>query len=120
MTFLKWVMLAGLVAVIIPILLHLLNRRQVRAVIWGAMHFLFGSMQRRRRRILLEGDVPSPSNPPSGCPFHTRCPYPKTHPEAMERCRSKVPSVQHHTEGHTVTCHFYEEIQKQGGPQPTT
>ena len=72
-----------------------------------------------RKRIVLEGDVPSPSNPPSGCPFHTRCPYPKAHPEAMERCKTEVPPVQHHTENHSVTCHFYEQILKQGGVQPT-
>ena len=42
-------------------------------------------IDRRRKRIPLQGDVPSPVNPPSGCPFHPRC------PECMERCKTEVP-----------------------------
>ena len=41
--------------------------------------------ERRRRRIVLAGDVPNPEHPPAGCPFHPRC------PQAMDRCRSEVP-----------------------------
>ncbi len=52
-------------------------------------------------RIILEGDVPSPSNPPSGCTFHTRC------SECMDICRSERPILQEVGEGHFVACHLY-------------
>lgn len=56
--------------------------------------------ERRRERIILTGDLPSPMNPPSGCSFHTRCPY------AMDICkRIEPPSVQV-GENHTATCHL--------------
>jgi oligopeptide/dipeptide ABC transporter ATP-binding protein len=58
----------------------------------------------RRERIVLTGDVPSPINPPPGCPFHTRCPF------AEERCRVEVPQLRNTAaEGkpaHSVSCHF--------------
>jgi oligopeptide/dipeptide ABC transporter ATP-binding protein len=55
--------------------------------------------RRRRARRLLAGDVPSPMNPPSGCAFHTRCPY------AMERCRRETPRLREASPGHLVACH---------------
>ena len=55
----------------------------------------------RRTRILLEGDLPSPANPPTGCRFHTRC------RECMEICRSKAPVSVDAGSGHTVSCHLY-------------
>jgi peptide/nickel transport system ATP-binding protein len=59
---------------------------------------------RRRKRIVLAGDVPSPEHPPAGCPFHPRC------PQAMDRCRTEVPLERNlGTEGHPrlVRCHLY-------------
>lgn len=56
--------------------------------------------EEEQERILLQGDVPSPSNPPSGCPFHPRCPY------AVERCRTEKPQLRVCEEGHKVACHI--------------
>ena len=54
----------------------------------------------RRARIILPGDVPSPINPPSGCRFHTRCPY------VFDRCRSESPVLRELSPGHHVACHL--------------
>ena len=54
----------------------------------------------KRKKIILEGDVPSPINPPPGCHFHTRCPY------AEERCRIEEPELKEISLGHTVACHL--------------
>jgi peptide/nickel transport system ATP-binding protein len=54
----------------------------------------------KREKRLLQGDVPSPINPPSGCAFHTRCPY------AEARCRSDKPSLVEISPGHGVACHL--------------
>lgn len=56
----------------------------------------------QRERIVLSGDPPNPVNPPSGCPFHTRC------PQAFERCRNEPPKTFHRGGGHLVACHLYE------------
>ena len=58
---------------------------------------------RRRSRIILSGDVPSPSNPPPGCPFHTRC----FHPSRNVRCRTEVPMLRP-VGATTAACHYAE------------
>jgi peptide/nickel transport system ATP-binding protein/oligopeptide transport system ATP-binding protein len=55
---------------------------------------------RKRRRVVLQGDVPSPANPPPGCRFHTRCPY------AVARCRSEDPPLREVAPGQHVACHL--------------
>jgi oligopeptide transport system ATP-binding protein len=54
----------------------------------------------KRQRILLPGDVPSPINPPSGCPFHPRCPI------AEARCQTEVPPLKEVAPNHLAACHF--------------
>ena len=58
----------------------------------------------RRTRAILQGDLPSPINPPSGCHFRTRCPH------ARERCAAEVPAVEFDG-AHGVACHFWREIE---------
>ena len=58
---------------------------------------------RARERVILEGDIPSPINPPSGCKFHTRCPY------ATERCSQEVPVFRDHGGGHYAACHLLDK-----------
>ena len=55
----------------------------------------------RENRIILEGDVPSPINPPSGCHFHARCPH------AMEVCRVRAPRLLETAPDHWVSCHLH-------------
>ena len=58
---------------------------------------------RARERLMLEGDIPSPINPPSGCKFHTRCPY------ATERCSEEAPVFRDYGGGHFAACHLLEK-----------
>ena len=60
--------------------------------------------QVRRSRMVLEGEMPSPIDPPSGCRFHTRCPY------AIERCRLEAPQLLPSTVGHLTACHRADEL----------
>ncbi len=57
-----------------------------------------------RRRIVLEGDVPDPADPPPGCPFHPRC------ASAQSRCRSEAPALRALAGGHSAACHFAGEL----------
>jgi len=66
-------------------------------------------VERRRKRIILSGDIPSPVNPPSGCRFHTRCPI------AFDRCVTEVPAFNEYAPGHFAACHWVEE---HGGQAP--
>lgn len=59
-------------------------------------------VEHQKDRVILQGDVPSPSNPPAGCPFHTRC------PAAMEHCASVKPVLKEVADGHYAACHLYE------------
>ena len=57
----------------------------------------------KKERVMLEGDIPSPANPPSGCKFHTRC------KECMEICKSIAPEPKDVGGGHVVRCHLYDD-----------
>jgi oligopeptide/dipeptide ABC transporter ATP-binding protein len=56
----------------------------------------------KKERIILKGDLPSPMNPPSGCVFHTRCPF------AMDRCKTEIPQKKQLTAEHHVACHLHD------------
>ena len=57
--------------------------------------------RRQREEMVLTGEVPSPLNPPSGCAFHTRCPF------VMDRCQVEIPEYKEIEPGHPVACHLY-------------
>ncbi|WP_285835464.1 dipeptide ABC transporter ATP-binding protein [Sporosarcina sp. NCCP-2716] len=60
--------------------------------------------QQKKTRIILKGDVPSPINPPTGCRFHTRCPF------ATDLCKTDVPELRALTPTHKVACHYAETL----------
>ncbi len=64
--------------------------------------------RRGKQRIVLEGDVPNPADPPSGCYFHPRCVY------AQEVCKTETPPISEPLPGHHVRCHLAEELTLQG------
>ena len=57
----------------------------------------------KRERVVLQGSIPSPANPPSGCKFHTRC------AQCMEQCKTEVPEQREIEPGHFVVCHLYDQ-----------
>ena len=57
----------------------------------------------KMNRIILEGSIPSPANPPAGCKFHTRC------SRCMERCKVEAPAQREVEPGHYVVCHLYDQ-----------
>ena len=71
-------------------------------------------VERRRRRIILRGDVPSPVNPPTGCHFHTRC-WLRERLGNPERCSAEIPALRELSTGHEVACHFAEDVD--GSPE---
>jgi peptide/nickel transport system ATP-binding protein len=65
------------------------------------------NLAKTKTRIILEGDVPSPINPPTGCRFHPRCYQRKSlDAESQERCRTIEPELTDHAPGHVAACHF--------------
>ncbi len=62
----------------------------------------------KSRRIILQGDVPDPSNPPTGCYFHPRCPY------AQENCKTDEPPLREVAPGHYAACHYSEQLSLRG------
>jgi oligopeptide transport system ATP-binding protein len=72
------------------------------------------TIESRRRRIILTGDVPSPSNPPPGCHFHTRC-WLRARLGNPARCVEEQPALREMASGHAVACHFAEEVE--GSPE---
>jgi peptide/nickel transport system ATP-binding protein len=67
----------------------------------------------RSQNITLEGEVPSPANPPTGCYFHPRCPF------AIDTCRTQTPILEEITPGHYVSCHRARELKLAGMGQTT-
>lgn len=62
----------------------------------------------KRKRIILEGEVPNPADPPKGCHFHPRCPY------QNEKCSHTAPVLQEMSSGHFVSCHYVNELKLRG------
>ncbi|MGW0230681.1 ABC transporter ATP-binding protein [Actinopolymorpha singaporensis] len=69
--------------------------------------------RKRTRPTLLTGDVPSPANPPSGCYFHTRCPY------AQDICRTEEPPLRDTGDNHMAACHFSDTLELKGASRLT-
>jgi oligopeptide transport system ATP-binding protein len=67
-------------------------------------------VEKRRSRIILQGDVPSPVNPPSGCRFHPRCPFARTD------CSASEPPLEQVRPGHWVACFYWKEIAESAPP----
>ncbi len=72
------------------------------------------AIEMTRRRIILVGDVPNPAAPPPGCHFHTRC-WLRERLGNPERCVAEEPIIRELAPGHSVACHFAEEVD--GSPE---
>jgi peptide/nickel transport system ATP-binding protein len=70
----------------------------------------------KQEHIRLEGNVPSPLNPPNGCPFHTRCPRRNLLPDGGRICETKTPPWQDAGDGHRIFCHISPEQLRQLEP----
>ena len=67
--------------------------------------------RKRKKRLVLKGDVPSPAAPPSGCRFHTRC-WLRERLGDPDRCVTEIPQLRDLEPGHATACHFAEEIDR--------
>lgn len=65
-------------------------------------------LAKKKRKMTLKGEIPSPLHPPSGCRFHTRCPF------AKEICEREKPPLREVEPGHWVACHFWDELREVG------
>ncbi len=94
---------------------HMVEMAEASELIFHSMHPYTRSLisaipiadpkiARANKRIILQGDVPSPVNPPSGCPFRTRCPY------ADEQCAAQTPQFKEVTSGHYCACHHLDKL----------
>ena len=94
---------------------HMVEMAEASELIFHSMHPYTRSLisaipiadpkiARANKRIILQGDVPSPVNPPSGCPFRTRCPY------ADDQCAAQTPQFKEVTSGHYCACHHLDKL----------
>ena len=67
-----------------------------------------------KRRVLLEGDIPSATNPPPGCPFQTRCP--RKHQVPGNLCETELPPLREQAQGHQIRCHLPQDVLNAMGP----
>ncbi|WP_079420864.1 oligopeptide/dipeptide ABC transporter ATP-binding protein [Paenibacillus ferrarius] len=67
----------------------------------------------KKNRIILEGEVPNPANPPSGCHFHPRCAY------RTDKCVKEVPQLREVGHNHFTACHYAEELNLRGAENET-
>ncbi|MCR4883172.1 MAG: ABC transporter ATP-binding protein [Clostridiales bacterium] len=84
--------------------IYLENRHPYTRALLSAIPIADPVVEKNRQRMVLTGDVPSPVNLPSGCPFAGRCPH------AADRCRQSVPPLREISPGHFVACHRSDEL----------